>query len=569
MVQGIGGAGNVQSLKNLSFYNTFYSEYSTYQRNHPDSQLSFEGYLSMVGKLGRFNELMENYLETGDPYSGDGTSGNTLSAARKVTNSSGTIYQSEDEETYYQFDYDAGTYTVLQGNEEIAKALGMPEGNNIDTINFGHKSASITDYTFGGLDDGQDSTTYRLNNGNYGGVNYTDQEFDIHYILNALLMDPTDPQYVIAKNIFDDLSKNANQWCPQSDMDELNEVAAQYGTDSAEYKAKLQEVLLKNLDQANEWVEEHTHVKNVNAGSLEEVEGSEGTDGTGGTEGTGSGEEDSSTGTVPDYDKSVVLDGAGILADYTNNTVHKTDSVSLKNKSNDDARNQAQANANAYASSVLDSVISSLQTQLGDQYTAEIQEYISKAKELTLSDTSSWRYTEFDGGMLRKNRHQTGYVRTQPLIDKFFTEFNTLCANKGKSTEEVAAEQKAAEEKAAKEKAGYQNVYNADFGALAQESGADEDVQVVNASSAADIKAKAESEIIEPLKNKLITKYAGDIPASDLEDLLDRAATAALSDCTDWATTTNNYVYNIDADKLISIYQDNVKQAIKNKGYEF
>ena len=81
MVQGIGGAGNVQSLKNLSFYNTYYSEYSTYQRNHPDSQLSFEGYLSMVGKLGRFNELMENYLETGDPYSGDGTSGNTLSAA--------------------------------------------------------------------------------------------------------------------------------------------------------------------------------------------------------------------------------------------------------------------------------------------------------------------------------------------------------------------------------------------------------------------------------------------------------------------------------------------------------
>ncbi len=566
MVQGIGGAGNVQSLKNLSFYNTYYSEYSTYQRNHPDSQLSFEGYLSMVGKLGRFNELMENYLETGDPYSGDGTSGNTLSAARKVTNSSGTIYQSEDEETYYQFDYDAGTYTVLQGNEEIAKALGMAEGNNIDTINFGHKSASITDYTFGGLDDGQDSTTYRLNNGNYGGVNYTDQEFDIHYILNALLMDPSDPQYVIAKNIFDDLSKNANQWCPQSDMDELNEVAAQYGTDSAEYKAKLQEVLLKNLDQANEWVEEHTHVENVNSGSLEEVDDSQGTDGTQGTTGSDSGDE--STGTVPDYDKSVVLDGAGILSDYTNNTVWKSEKVNRSNKSQDECRNQALAKSSAYAESVLNNVISSLQTQLGDQYTEEIQEYISKAKELALSD-NSWQDTQWHKAVLNKNKGFTSTCEVKTLVDKFFEEFNTLCANKGKSTAEVEAEKKAEEEKAEREKAGYQNVYNADFGSLAQEAGADEDVQVVNASSAADIKAKAESEIIVPLKNKLVTKYAGDIPASELEDLLDRAASATLSDCTDWATTTNNYVYTIDADKVISLFQDNVKQAIKNKGYEF
>ena len=568
MVQGIGGAGNVQSLKNLSFYNTYYSEYSTYQRNHPDSQLSFEGYLSMVGKLGRFNELMENYLETGDPYSGDGTSGNTLSAARKVTNSSGTIYQSEDEETYYQFDYDAGTYTVLQGNEEIAKALGMAEGNNIDTINFGHKSASITDYTFGGLDDGQDSTTYRLNNGNYGGVNYTDQEFDIHYILNALLMDPTDPQYVIAKNIFDDLSKNANQWCPQSDMDELNEVAAQYGTDSAEYKAKLQEVLLKNLDQANEWVEEHTHVENVNAGSLEEVEGSDGTDGTGGTEGS---EEESTTGTVPDYSKETVMNSAGVLDDYSKgNWVGSR--VSWKNdagKNTDKCREMATTNGVEYATSVLDSLESSLASQLGEEYTEEIQNYVAKAKTTVLADRGKWLSLDWNSAGLGKKRGFTPTVNTQYVIDKFFEEFNTLCVNKGKTTEEVEAEKKAAEEKAAKEKAGYQNLYNADFGALAQESGADEDVQVVNASSAADIKAKAESEIIEPLKNKLITKYAGDIPASDLEDLLDRAATAALSDCTDWATTTNNYVYNIDSDKLISIYQDNVKQAIKNKGYEF
>ena len=65
-------------------------------------------------------------------------------------------------------------------------------------------------------------------------------------------MNPNDPQYQIAEGIFNDLVDNLYQWCPQSDIDALDEIAAQYGTESAEYKDKLKEVLLANLDQANE-----------------------------------------------------------------------------------------------------------------------------------------------------------------------------------------------------------------------------------------------------------------------------------------------------------------------------
>ena len=121
----------------------------------------------------------------------------------------------------------------MSSTDEVASAIGLPEGTTIDMIEFGFRSAVITDITFGGLDDGQDTTNYRVNSV-YNGITLTDQEFDIHYILNALLMDPSDPQYQIAKDVFDELCANINQWLPDSDLEMLNDIAEQYGTNSAE-----------------------------------------------------------------------------------------------------------------------------------------------------------------------------------------------------------------------------------------------------------------------------------------------------------------------------------------------
>lgn len=563
MVQGVGPTGNNSgSMSDIYLYNMYKNEWETYRKNHPESSMSFEDYLQMKGYLNYFNQQVENYVETGSTLQGDGQSGNTLSTSRMVANQTSSIYQGEDEETYYEFDYDSGTYRKIEGKEDVAKALGLSSEQNVDTIVFGYDSVAITDYTFGNLDDGQDSSSYRVN-GKYSNVTLVNQEFDIHYILNALLMDPTDPQYQIAKGVFDDLCAHASQWLPDTDMDELDAVAAEYGTNSAEYKAKLQEILLKNLDQAQEWVEEHTHVKNTSAsGSLTENDTT--TDGTGGTDGTDGSE--NTTGTIPDYDKSSVLNSAGLLADYTNNTIWQSEKVNRSGKSQEECRSQALAKSSAYAESVLSQVESTLIAQLGDQCTEEIQKYIAKAKQTAL-ENKSWQSTEWHSAMLNKNKGFTSTCEVRTLVDIFFNEFNTLCQNKGKTNAEVEAEKKAAEEKAAREKSAYQSIYNTDYQSLASEVGANKDIQVVNASSASEIQAKAESEILNPIKNKIIAQYAGTITASDLQNMLDNAATAALSDCTEWASTTNNYVYNIDSSLLISKFQENVKTIIQNKGY--
>ena len=563
MVQGVGPTGNNSgSMSDIYLYNMYKNEWETYRKNHPESSMSFEDYLQMKGYLNYFNQQVENYVETGSTLQGDGQSGNTLSTSRMVANQTSSIYQGEDEETYYEFDYDSGTYRKIEGKEDVAKALGLSSEQNVDTIVFGYDSVAITDYTFGNLDDGQDSSSYRVN-GKYSNVTLTNQEFDIHYILNALLMDPTDPQYQIAKGVFDALCAHASQWLPDTDMDELDAVAAEYGTNSAEYKAKLQEILLKNLDQAQEWVEEHTHVKNTSAsGSL--IENDTTTDGTGGTDGTDGSE--NTTGTIPDYDKSSVLNSAGLLADYTNNTIWQSEKVNRSGKSQEECRSQALAKSSAYAESVLSQVESTLIAQLGDQCTEEIQKYIAKAKQTAL-ENKSWQSTEWHSAMLNKNKGFTSTCEVRTLVDIFFNEFNTLCQNKGKTNAEVEAEKKAAEEKAAREKSAYQSIYNTDYQSLASEVGANKDIQVVNASSAAEIQSKAESEILNPIKNKIIAQYAGTITASDLQNMLDNAATAALSDCTEWASTTNNYVYTIDSSLLISKFQENVKTIIQNKGY--
>ena len=56
-------------------------------------------------------------------------------------------------------DFENATYRVIQGSDEAAQALGFGT-NNVDTLDMGYKSATATDYTFGNLDDGQDSTKF-------------------------------------------------------------------------------------------------------------------------------------------------------------------------------------------------------------------------------------------------------------------------------------------------------------------------------------------------------------------------------------------------------------------------
>ena len=183
MVQGVGAAGGSGSISGLNTYELYYSQYIDYLMNNPESTLGFESWLEMTGKLAYFTEQVENYIESDgqNGTTGDGKTGNNINTDRSISTGSGAIYQSSDDETFYQFDWSTGDYRVITDPNELATAIGLPEGTTVDMIEFGFRSAVFTDVTFGELDDGQDSTSYKVNSV-YNGVTLVDQEFDIHYI---------------------------------------------------------------------------------------------------------------------------------------------------------------------------------------------------------------------------------------------------------------------------------------------------------------------------------------------------------------------------------------------------
>ena len=560
MVDGISGV-NTGSIKELPVYQQYYQDYRAYNKAC-GTNLSFDAYLLLKGRKNYLLQEVENYLEGG----GDGVNGNTLNGMRYMNNGNLSIYQSQDEDTYYEFDFNDGSYRIIHGKDEIASVLGL-DGADFDTINFGFNKAEVTDYTFGNLEDGQDSTSSRVSGGLYSNVTYKQQEFDLDYIFNALLMNPNDPQYQIASQVFDDLVNNMKQWCSESDLAELDEIAAEYGTNSVQYKEKLKEVLLANLDQANEWIDDHAH--------LEYTEEVSDFDSNNSTE-----TEDGQENTVPEYDKRAVIENSGYWSQYSS---HQNIGGSWREGS--DRNEQVAIDAQALMEPIINSIISSLKTQLGDEWTSEMDDYCLKVKRnlfdgffVTKSESicdngkiksdDVWATTDCKGS---KGHDKRAIVDVENLINKFFEEFNKICQNGGKTDKEIEDEKKAAEEKLAKEKAGYQKLYNMNMRSTASEAGV-RDVTVVPTSNNqyAEIQEKAQTDIINPLKNKIKDKLKDSgIPEDELERILTYAEETALANPANWAETTNNYTYTISSSKLIDLFQDAVKSAVKSKGYDF
>lgn len=567
MVDGISGA-NTGSIKDLPIYQELYGDYLKYKKSR-NSQISFNDYLTLTRKSTIFLEKVENYLEGGN---GDGIEGNTLSGSRYLNNGGSAIYQSQDEDTYYEFDFDEGTYRILHGKEEAAEALGL-DGENIDTLKFGFRKADAVDYTFGNLEDGQDKSTTKVSSGFYNNVTYTKQEFDLDYIFNALLMNPNDPQYQIASQIFDDLVANMKQWCPESDLAELDEIAAEYGTNSVQYKDKLKEVLLANLDQANEWIDDHNHVEFKENASFDPVSEADKAK-------AEANAAEAEKNKVPEYDQRSVIENSGYWSQYSS---HKN--LCGDWRSGEGRNEQVPVDAQAIMEPIINGLISALKAQIGDAWTSDMDNYCLKikrelfdgffiTKDEDICDNGAikgdwyWATTDCKG---HKGGTKRAVVDVENLTNRFFEKFNALCKNGGKTDAEVAAEKKAAEEKAAKEKAGYQTLYNMNMKSVGSEAGV-KDVTVVPTSNNqyAEIQEKAQTDIITPLKNKIKEKLKNsNIPESELDRILTYAEETALSNPSSWASTSNNYTYTISSSKLIELFQNAVKSAVKSKGYDF
>lgn len=574
MVQGIGGMGS-GSIRNIPAYQQFYSMYL-----QSGSNVSFTSWLQMKGYDDAFYQEIENYFETGDPCNGN-DSKKTLDGTKYVSSGRTALFQGEDDDTFYEFDWATGSYTVIQGKDTVAEMLGLPAGTNYDTLNFEFGKVTITDYIYGNPEDGQDATSYTVTGSKYGSkVTYVAQEFDLDYVFNALLNDKSDPQYIIAMEIFEKLVENMDQWLPVEAQQELDKFTEGYHPNtpeydaivsSAEYKAKLKEYMIEFLYQPGEWIEGHKHLEKTSSLTDPAFRSEDGSDAS-----------TSGDGKVPVYKNSDVLNGAGIDSEYRANQMWCGDWYEKGKKE----ETKAQASTDAYnmIKTLCSYMANSLKASVGDAWTEEMDEYLETLEEHMLNGffvTSDedicddgrikkngvWATTDCKGGAGGDFRAVISYKN---FADEYLKEFNNLCKNKGKTSEEITADQKADKEKRAKEKDAYKTLYNMNMKSTASEAGVKDSYQVVNVSSAAEIQAKAESDIIKPLIAQIKSKLAGkEITESDLDAILEYATEYALANPTGWASTENNYVYTINSSKVIEKFEEAVKKGVKQKGFDF
>lgn len=549
---------SVGSMANNSYYQTLYNNYLELKKTM-GGELSFQSYLRKLNvDYSTVMQGFENVIETGDARKGDGVDGNTISNSRHVNGENNTqMYQTEDQEGFYDINWDTGEYKYMTDTQEVAKTLGLDTDNyQFDTIVFGAGSAEVTDFVFSNLSDGQQREEYTVN-GSYRNITYAVQEFDPCYILDSALQDATDEEYQKALNNWEYLSATVTQWITDAELEALNELEP----NSAEYKQALIDLILEKLDQTQSFGD-HTHVENKNAvDAIENITGTE------------TGVTDSESGTVPEYDRSQVMYNSSISNDYTSGVSRATDTRSEdKQKVKSEALSMAQSDLNAAASA--------LKAQLGDQLTDAISAYIDKAIQNTLQylseNTRQWqcggdyRMSTTDDRLGYGDRHDgkdkvRGVYNVQAVVNHFFDEFNTLCANNGKSSAEVQAE---AEEKE-RLKGEYQTFYNFNVKSVTVEGTKSE---YTVSMTGGNYKNDAKNNVIDPYKEaaiKAIKQKCPNISESQIEKIINAAAESTLSK-TSWVTTNGNIAtggtYTINTDKLLDEFNAQIKAAIKASG---
>lgn len=539
------------SLANSETYQYHYAQYLKMKKAY-GGDLSFQAYLSLQCAGSEYAmQRMENYVETGNANKGDGINGNTLNNHRTVysaTDKNGQMYQTSDQEGYYEVDWDTGNMNYTTDKNKAAQMLGLDTDNvDFDTIVFGAGTAQITDFVFSGLDDGQQREEYDLK-GMYKNIEYAVQEFDPCYLVDSSLQNMSDPEYQKAIKNWEYLQSTITQWISQSELDALSEM----DPSSSEYKQALIDIILDKLDQTNSFTD-HDHLK-PDSGALEENGSSNGTDGSGNTDGT------NQTG-KPSYDPNDVLVAAGL-----DSVVGETKGPNHYGKKSEHLKT-SKSDAVAQAGVYLDQYVSALVKELGSQYTDEIKSYINKAK-VTVLNNSDAITTGFNGGGIFKEDKSWGIVKMPDLINDFTAEFDRLCETRGKSEQEVAAE----EEKNNKLQNDYKTFYN--FNIKSSSLGvsgvkSEYTIPMINGN----YKEEAQNKVLTPYASKIISSVkdkCSNLSESQIKSIVNKAMEGALNDDS-WLTATGNIsnggTYSIDTDKLLDSFAENIKTQIKKAGY--
>lgn len=560
---------SVGSMANNSYYQTLYNNYLELKKTM-GGELSFQSYLRKLNvDYSTVMQGFENVIETGDARKGDGVDGNTISNSRHVNGENNTqMYQTEDQEGFYDINWDTGEYKYMTDTQEVAKTLGLDTDNyQFDTIVFGAGSAEVTDFVFSNLSDGQQREEYTVN-GSYRNITYAVQEFDPCYILDSALQDATDEEYQKALNNWEYLSATVTQWITDAELEALNELEP----NSAEYKQALIDLILEKLDQTQSFGD-HTHVENKNAiDAIENITGTE------------SGAADSETEKAPlSYDREKVLSNTSLYGDYMSNKCATTSDYGSKSDVIADGISNFTAEAQTKLNELANSLRAQLVASMGDNYdSAAVEEYLEQAILNTIrhftSDIPTLSKDYGDGGNYRtrdtdftltysRRKNNSGRItyNIKNLCTYFLNEFDTLYNNNGKTTEEVQAE--AAEKERLKGE--YQTFYNFNVKSVTVEGTKSE---YTVSMTGGNYKNDAKNNVIDPYKEaaiKAIKQKCPNISESQIEKIINAAAESTLSK-TSWVTTNGNIAtggtYTINTDKLLDELNAQIKAAIKASG---
>lgn len=559
---------SVGSIAGNSYYQTHYNNYIAYKQQ-TGQDISFQGYLRGIKvDYATVMQGFENVIETGNSQKGDGVDGNTLSSQRHVNGANNTqMYQTDDLEGFYDINWETGEYKYITDTQEAAKSLGLDtESYNVDSIVFGAGRAEITDFVFSNLSDGQQREEYDVN-GAYKNITFAVQEFDPCYILDSALQDATDEEYQKALNNWDYLSATVTQWVTDAELEALNAI----DPNSVEYKQALIDLILDKLDQTKSFTD-HTHVENKNAvDAIDKIAGTE----------SSSGSEVAQPEKL-DYDKNQIIKNAGLYNEYMTGYNWTGDWHEDGGRGNRRTnRDLAIVDGRNYMSTTIDTIISNLKAQAGDNWTDEMAKYAESAKDEIIAgfkDTSEEKIC--DNGVIKNNSYAgatdckgggaqdaRAVVKIDNLLNQFFSKFDSLCESGGKTESEIAAENAEKE----RLKGEYQTFYNFNVKSIDMSSEGIKSEYTVSMTGG-NYKTDAQNNIINPYKEKAIKaikEKCPNISEAQIEKIITAAAESTLNK-NSWVTTNGNIAtggtYTINTDKLLDEFNAQIKAAIKSSG---
>lgn len=195
-------------------------------------------------------QSVENHIE-GNDSNGDGKNGNLLNWDKYLESNdkkNDLLFQSNDNKTYTNVDFNKGTYEKMD-EKGFTEKLGMSweNGKPYDVFEINQNKINFYDFVFGGTGDGNQMNTEinlsGFDNARWGLQNYTIREVDTSYWNKAT--DYTNSESILSKDSLRVIIQAIPQWM----TDQIKTQLSAYKDGSPEYISKFYAAAIKLMDQ--------------------------------------------------------------------------------------------------------------------------------------------------------------------------------------------------------------------------------------------------------------------------------------------------------------------------------